>query len=63
MKSNVQKIVILNNQVIVVVEPTRNGLQVLTIPDELIQPTNKNEPIIYQMVTPEGYEIDYSLSY
>lgn len=61
MQSNVKKIVTLDNQVILIVEPKRNGLQTLIIPKDTIQPSNKDEATIFQMVTPEGYEIDYSL--
>jgi len=63
MQSDVKKIITLGNQVIVVVEPRRNGLQVLTIPEKLITPSNKEEAVIFHMVTPDGYEIDYSLMY
>jgi len=61
MQSNVKKIVTLGNQVVVVVEPRRTGLQALIIPESMIQPSNKEEATIFQMVTPDGYEIDYSL--
>ncbi|WFD10598.1 hypothetical protein [Tepidibacter hydrothermalis] len=61
MQSNVKKIVTLDNQVIVIVEPKRNGLQTLVIPKNTVQPSSKDEATIFQMVTPEGYEIDYSL--
>jgi hypothetical protein len=61
MNSNVKKVVMLDNQVIVIVEPRRKGLQALIIPKNIIQPSNIDEAIVFQMVTPDGYEIDYSL--
>ena len=63
MQSDIKKIVTLDNQVIIIVEPRRTGLQVLTIPEKSINPLNKDESVIFQMVTPDGYEIDYSLMY
>lgn len=61
MQSNIKKIVTLGNQVIVMVEPRRTGLQVIAIPEDIVQPSKKDEATIFQMVTPDGYEIDYSL--
>lgn len=61
MQSNIRKVVTLGNQVIVIVEPRRTGLQVLIIPENTIQPSNKDEATIFQMITPDGYEIDYFL--
>lgn len=63
MQSDVKKILTLGNQVVIVAEPKRNGLQVINIPISKIQPSNVKESIIFQIVTPDGYEIDYSLIY
>lgn len=61
MQSNVKRILTLGNQVVVIIEPKRTGLQVIDIPLSEIKQYNPKEPIIFQLVSPEGYEIDYSL--
>lgn len=61
MQSNIKKIITLGNQVIIIVEPMRSGLQVVAIPENIIQPSEKEEATIFQMITPDGYEIDYCL--
>lgn len=61
LQSDIKKVITLDNQIIVIVEPSRSGLQVITIPDDMIQPSNKDEAIMIQMITPDGFEIDYFL--
>lgn len=63
MDSSIKEIKTYGNQVIIIVEPKRTGLQVLEIPDSKIQLMNTNLPIMFQLVTPDGYELDYSLLY
>lgn len=49
------------NQVVVVGNPKREGVQVITITTADIKPTNKKENLLVQLVTEQGYEIDYSI--
>lgn len=63
MHSNVQKVVTYGNQVVLVAEPQRAGLQVITIPTDKIKPFDINENILLQLVTSEGNEIDYTINY
>jgi hypothetical protein len=63
MNSNIKKIITYGNQVVVIAEPTRNGLQVIEIPGKEIMLTDEKSPVMFQLVTPDGYEIDYSLIY
>jgi hypothetical protein len=51
------------NQVIVIGKPKRNGVQVITIKTRNIVPVNKEEPLLVQLATQAGNEIDYSLIY
>lgn len=61
MQGQVQRILAYGNQVVLIVKPTRNGLQSLDIPVKKLSPANKKEPILFQLVTEQGDEIDYSL--
>jgi hypothetical protein len=61
MKSQVQKILTYGNQVLLIAKPMRNGLQVIDIPVNKINPINVKENILFQLVTEQGDEIDYSL--
>ncbi|QCR34436.1 hypothetical protein C1N55_07195 [Lysinibacillus sp. SGAir0095] len=49
------------NQVVVVGNPKREGVQVITITTADIKPADKAENLLVQLVTEEGYEIDYSI--
>lgn len=49
------------NQVVVVGNPNRKGVQAITIKTGDIHPINKEESILVQLATSEGYEMDYSL--
>lgn len=51
----------LGNQVVVVGQPKRTGVQAITIKTRAINPSNKEEPLLVQLTTPSGDEIDYSL--
>lgn len=61
MDSNIKKIITYGNQVVVIPEPKRTGLQVVEIHDSKIHPIDDDSPIMFQLVTPDGYELDYSL--
>lgn len=60
-QSKVKEIYSYENQIVVVAEPRRNGLEIINIPINKIYPNNKNDSIMFQLLTPEGFEIDYSL--
>lgn len=49
------------NQVVVVGNPKRNGVQVITITTKDVKPFNKDEQLLVQLSTPNGSEMDYSL--
>jgi hypothetical protein len=49
------------NQVVVVGNPKRNGVEVITIKTGDLHPENKKELLLVQLATPSGHEIDYSL--
>lgn len=61
MQGQVQRVITYGNQVVLIVKPTRYGLQSLDIPVKKLSPANKKEPILFQLVTEQGDEIDYSL--
>ncbi|TQR19656.1 hypothetical protein [Psychrobacillus vulpis] len=50
------------NQVVVVGNPKRNGVQAITIKTSAIHPINKEEALLVQLVTPTGDEMDYALT-
>ncbi|WP_458413082.1 hypothetical protein ACNQFZ_20165 [Schinkia sp. CFF1] len=49
------------NQVVVVGNPKRNGVQVITITTADIKPSDTGENILVQLATQKGHEIDYSI--
>jgi hypothetical protein len=49
------------NQVVVVGNPKRIGVEVITIKTGDKHPANKKELLLVQLATPSGHEIDYSL--
>lgn len=61
-------VVVLNNQVILIGAPSRTGVQVLAIQkQDLVQSIsgeleaqNASQEYLFQLITPDGYEIDYS---
>jgi hypothetical protein len=61
MQTNVKRIVTYGNQVVLVGVPGRTGLQALVIPVESIKPFNSAENILFQLATPQGDELDYSI--
>lgn len=60
-QTKILKIYTKGNQVIVVGKPKRNGVQVNTVTTKDFKPINNKEFLLIQLVTPDGYEIDYSL--
>lgn len=61
MQAKVEKVITYGNQVVLIARPQRNGLQVLKIPTNKIEPINPKESILFQLTTEQGDEIDYSL--
>lgn len=61
MQGQVQRVLTYGNQVLVIVKPQRNGLQVLDIPVNKIKPINEMENILFQLISEQGDEIDHSL--
>lgn len=49
------------NQIVVVGNPKRNGVQVITITTADLNPSNTEENILVQLSTQMGHEIDYSI--
>lgn len=50
------------NQVVVVGNPKRKGVQVITVTTADITPSNKKDTILVQLATQKGHEIDYSIT-
>ncbi|WP_418791485.1 hypothetical protein [Phosphitispora sp. TUW77] len=64
----ITNIIVYNNQVILVGTPERSGIQVLAVDlrdlvlsvSGEVMALNKNKKFVFQLVTPDGYEIDYN---
>ncbi|UOF90050.1 hypothetical protein LSG31_19630 [Fodinisporobacter ferrooxydans] len=61
MQADVKKVLTKGNQLILVAQPKRNGLQLITVKNEDIHPNNIKEGILMQLVTDEGDELDYTV--
>lgn len=68
MQYNITNAVLLNNQIALIGTPSRNGVQVIafnkndiinSVSGEIIAQNNSQE-YLFQLVTPDGYEIDYN---
>ena len=60
MQTKVEKFITLGNQVAVIGKPALTGLQVFLIPNKDLKPYDIHESILFQLVTDEGDEIDYT---
>ncbi|MDQ0914609.1 hypothetical protein [Paenibacillus sp. V4I5] len=49
------------NQVVIVARPQINGVQALTVNKVDMKLDNPKEAVLFQLVTPESDEIDFSL--
>lgn len=58
MNTVVERVITYQNQVVIVGRPQRTGLQAINIPTINIQPIGTSQNILFQLVTPDGYEID-----
>lgn len=63
MQAEVKKIIRKGNQVVLISEPKRNGLQVITVMHDEVSPKHPDKNTLFQLVTPDGFENDYALSY
>lgn len=61
MQADVKKIINKGNQIVIISEPKRSGLQVLAIKNSDLLPLNPKEAYLIQLVTPDGYEYDYKV--
>lgn len=68
LQHEITDVIVLNNQVILIGTPARTGVQVLAINEQdLVQSVsgelaahNDNQEYLFQMATPDGYELDYN---
>ena len=61
MQARVKEIYKKENQLVLVSEPQRTGLQVITLKHKETLPADPDGYTLFQLVTPEGYEIDFTL--
>lgn len=67
-RQKITDVLILNNQVLLVGTPARSGLQIITLNrQDLINSVsgellahNDNQDYLFQLATPDGYEVDFS---
>ena len=60
MNTLIEKIITYENQIVIIGTPQRTGLQAIIIPTSKIHPIENTNNILIQLVTPDGYEIDYT---
>ncbi|WP_337988607.1 hypothetical protein [Lysinibacillus sp. JNUCC 51] len=60
-QSDIKAAYTMGNQVVVVGNPRRTGVQVITIKTSAIHPTNTEESLLVQLSTQAGEELDYAL--
>ncbi|MDQ8739428.1 hypothetical protein [Paenibacillus sp. LHD-38] len=61
MQAKIEKVLTSGNQVVIIARPQRHGMQALTVNKVDMKFTNPNEAVLFQLVTPDGDEIDYSV--
>jgi hypothetical protein len=61
MQAKIEKVLTSGNQVVIVARQQRNGVQALTVNKMDMKLNNPNEAVLFQLVTSEGDEIDYSV--
>lgn len=61
MQAKIERVVTKGNQVVIVARPQRTGVQAITINKLNMKLDNEDEAILFQLVTPDGDEIDYSI--
>jgi hypothetical protein len=60
MNTLIERVITYRNQIVIVGKPERTGLQAIIIPSNSINPTEGSNNILIQLVTPDGYEVDYT---
>lgn len=60
MNTLIEKVITYENQIVIIGKPQRTGLQAIIIPTAKIKPIENADNILIQLVTPDGYEIDYT---
>lgn len=60
MNTLIEKVITYQNQIVIVGKPQRTGLQAIIVPTAKINPIENTDNILIQLVTPDGYEIDYT---
>jgi len=60
MNTLIEKVVAYEKQIVIIGKPQRTGLQAIIIPNEKINPNENTDNILIQLVSPDGYEIDYT---
>ncbi|MDQ0899332.1 hypothetical protein [Paenibacillus sp. V4I7] len=61
MQAKIEKVLTSGNQVVIVARPQINGVQALTVNKVDMKLDNPKEAVLFQLVTPESDEIDFSL--
>lgn len=61
MQAEIKKVSRKGNQVVLISEPKRKGLQVITLRYDAETPLKPDEYTLFQLVTPDGYEYDYKV--
>lgn len=61
MQAEIESVVTKGNQVVIVARPQRTGIQSFTINKLNMKLNSGEEAILFQLVTPDGDEIDYSI--
>ncbi|MDQ0887937.1 hypothetical protein QFZ81_003025 [Paenibacillus sp. V4I9] len=62
MQAKIEKVLTCGNQVVIVGRPQRNGVQVITVNMVNMMLDDPKEAVLFQLITPEGDEIDYSIN-
>lgn len=60
MNTSIKKVLTYENQILIVGKPQRTGLQAIVIPTNEINPKETSDILLIQLITPDGYEIDYT---
>jgi hypothetical protein len=61
MQAKIEKVFESGNQVLIVARPQRNGVEALTVNKVDMKLDDPEEAVLFQLVTPEGDEIDYAM--
>jgi hypothetical protein len=61
MQAKIEKVITKGNQVVIVARPQRTGVEAFTVSKLDMHLDNQNEAVLFQLVTPHGDEIDYSV--